>query len=197
MRARGLILFTSILGILAVGLATGQPFPFPGGGGGDADPTMLLRNPGVRKELNLTDEQVAKIPEAVLKALEGVLEKDQMKRLRQIELQQRGSRAFADAKIQEALKLNEDQKDKIKTILEESAKEMRELFKGGKGGGDFKAGFEKLNTLRKETNEKLTSVLTSEQRRDWKEMLGAEFKMERGGFGGFRPGGKKKTDDKE
>lgn len=189
MRVRGLMLATMILGFLAVGLATGQPGPFPfGGGPGGGDLTSLIRNPGVRKELNLTDEQAAKIPDALLKALEGVLDKDQMKRLRQIELQQRGPRAFAEAKVQETLKFTEDQKDKVKTILDEIGMEMREIFKAAKGG-DFKGIREKTETLQKEASEKLTGVLSAEQKRAWKQLLGEEFKMER--FGGFRPDAKK------
>ncbi len=189
MRVRGVILATVVLGILAVGLATGQPRPMPFGGPGGDDPVNLLRNPGVRKELNLTDEQAAKIPEAVLKALEGILDKDQLKRLRQIELQQRGPRAYADAKVQDALKFNEDQKDKVKTILDEVAQEMKEMFKAGKGG-DFKAIREKMDNLRKEATEKLAGVLTSEQKKAWKQLVGEEFKMERPDF-------KKKRDDKD
>lgn len=179
MRVRGLILATMILGLLAVGLATAQPGPF-GGGPPGGDLSSLLRNPSVSKELKLTEEQLAKLPEALLKALGEVLEKDQMKRLKQIELQQRGPRAFADGKVQEALKFNDDQKDQVKTILEEVGKEMREIFKGGKD--DFKANFEKMANLQKEAKEKLTGILTADQKKAWKQMLGEEFKMERFGF---------------
>jgi hypothetical protein len=164
--------------ILAIGLAIAQP-PFGpfGGGRGPSDPASLLNNPSVKKELKLTDEQLAQVPQAVMKALEQVLDKDQLKRLKQIHLQQRGpTQAFKDPQVQTALKFSNEQKESINTILDESAAQTKEL-----AGRDFT----KALSLRKETNEKLQNVLTAEQRRIWRDMVGDEFKME---FGGTRPG---------
>ena len=147
----------------------------------------------MKKELGLSDEQFAKVPDAVLKALAEVLDDKQMKRLRQIELQQRGTQAFLDAKVQKELKISDEQKGNIKTILEDSRKEIAEFFKDAKGG-DFQGLREKMTSLRKETTEKVQNVLSSDQKKAWKQLLGEEFKMERG----FGPGGdfkKKKKND--
>src|SRR5262245_27735891 len=70
---------------------------FGGGGGGNTDPLALLRNDSVKKELGLTEDQTAKLPDAVRKALADVLDAKQQKRLREIELQQKGTNALADA----------------------------------------------------------------------------------------------------
>src|SRR5688572_33083396 len=58
---------------LAEGQQPGQP-PFGGGGGGQNDALSLLRNASVKKELGVTDEQMEKVPAAVLNALGAVLD---------------------------------------------------------------------------------------------------------------------------
>jgi len=183
----GAFLFVSLLG--------GQQ---PGGGriqfgGFGNDPLSLLQNESVKKELHLTDDQSAKIPDAVLKALASVLDGKQLKRLKEIELQQRGMSALAEAGVQKDLKLSDSQSQSIKTILEDSRKQRQELMNEAKGGGG-QGMREKFQALQKETNEKLQEVLTTEQRRGWKELLGDEFKIERPGFGGDFKKGKRKVD---
>lgn len=197
MRTVGKLTLAFTGAFLFVTLAGGQqPIPFGGGfggkgGGGGADPLALLRNDSVKKELNLTDEQTTKIPEAVQKALAEVLDAKQLKRLREIELQQRGPAALGDARVQKDLKVSEEQAASIKTIFEDSKKQQAELAKefgkggGGKGGGGFKGMGEKFQTLQKETNDKVQEVLTAEQRRAWKQMQGDEFKIATPTFGGF------------
>ena len=49
-----------------------------------------------------------------------------------------------------------------------------------------------MASLRKETTEKVQAVLTSEQRKDYKQLVGEEFKLEQKGFGGGFGGGKNK-----
>ena len=166
------------VGILAAGVALGQR------GGGTPDPAGLLHNPGIQKELKLTEEQVKKVDEAVLKAIGGVLEPAQMKRLEQITLQMEGARAFNNPKVQTALKLSDEQKESIKTLLADSDKEVRDLFKEGPGG------FQKIGALRKETMTKVTGVLNAQQREQWQDLVGAEFKMQFGGGGRFKGKGK-------
>lgn len=144
----------------------------------------LLRIKEVKEEIKLTEEQEKKLPEVMAKALGEVLNPDQLKRLRQIELQQKGINAFKEAKVQEALKLTAEQKDTINTIMEDLAKETKELFgKGGKGGFNLEA-FKKIAALRKEANEKIQGLLKADQKSTWKNMIGEEFKMPT-----FRPGG--------
>jgi len=177
-------LFVGALGL--AGVASGQ-IRLGGGQGAGRDPVQLLSNASVKKELELTDEQAQALPEAVLKALSGVLSEKQFKRFKQIELQQRGTGAFVDTKVQEALKLNDAQKDSIKTIVEESRKEMFEFLQGG---GFGKGAGEKIEGAKKEAMEKVAGVLSSDQKKSWREMTGDSFKVEMPAFGGF---GKKKA----
>ncbi|MCS7046354.1 MAG: hypothetical protein NZO58_08370, partial [Gemmataceae bacterium] len=153
---------------------------------------MLINNESVKKELEITAEQAEKIPEAVQKALAEVLNEKQMTRLRQIELQQRGNAAFLDARVKKELNLTEEQSESIKSILDEAAKERQEIFKEAKGG-NFQGLQEKFTALEKETKEKLQGVLTPAQKKQWRAMIGDEFKMEFPGFN-FGNKGKKKKD---
>ena len=209
---RGSHKFLVVVGVtaIAVGLSLGQGRPGGGRGGfgrfggAKGSPVTLINNEAVKKELKLTDEQIAKVPDALWKALSTVLTPEQQKRLRQISLQQRGVDAFNDPTVQKALKLNADQKDAIKTALDTQQKEMRELFSaGGGGGGGFGQMREKMQEITKATQEKVTGVLSTAQKKQWSEMLGEEFKMPQfGGFGkGKGKGGfgkrKKKNDTEE
>lgn len=172
-----LTLFVASLTI--AGIASGQ-FPGGGGGFGPQDAYSLLRNPQVKKELEITEEQSKAVPGSIDKALAGVLNEKQFARLKQIELQQKGSAAYLDAKVQETLKMSASQKDSIKTIMADQKKELDDL--------GFKGGQEKRAAIRKAAQEKIDEVLSLDQKAAWKKMLGEPFKLEVGG--GFN---KKKT----
>jgi hypothetical protein len=185
--------------VLAVSLVSGQqPGGFRGlgggfGGQGAQDAVTLLNLDQVKKELGVTDAQMEKVPAAVMQALSTVLDQKQLTRLRQIELQRKGSQAFADALVQKELKFSAEQSGNVKTILEDSRKEIAEAMKDAQGGGGFGGLQEKMTSIRKETDEKIQAVLSSDQRKTFKQMLGDEFKLEtKGGFGGFGKGKKKK-----
>jgi hypothetical protein len=155
-----------------------------GGDGGPASILALLQNKSVQKELNIDDADVGKVPDAVLKALESVLKPEQVKRLKEISLQQRGARALADPKIQTALKITDDQKEKIKTIQEDARKEIAALNprgNGGAGGGGRgnRGGGEARQKLNAETMKKLVEVLSPDQRKTWTAMVGEPFELKR------------------
>jgi Spy/CpxP family protein refolding chaperone len=188
--------------------AQGRQRPGAGMGGGSL---FLLTQKSVQDELKLTEEQVKKVAaleekqresakgfkdlskeerktkmeeraKESKKAVDEVLKPEQVKRLKQISLQQSGSRAYADPEVAEALKLTDDQKEKMKTIQEDSRKEMRDLFTGGANEEARK----KMETLRKAADEKVQGLLTAEQKTKLKELLGEPFKGEikRPEFGG-------------
>jgi hypothetical protein len=185
-------------------------FGGPGGGG----PMQLLQNPGVQKELKLSEEQIekvnkigqemrAKMKEAFAgfqdlsqeerrekmqefqktmaaenkKALGEIgLNEEQSKRLKQIELQTRGYMVYADPEVQKTLGFTDEQKEKLKTIGGEVAKEMQQAREDA--GGDFRAMQEKMTAIRKEATTKVQAVLTDEQKAKWKEMTGAPFQLQ-------------------
>jgi hypothetical protein len=133
------------------------------------------------------DEQRAKgqeisktVSEETLKAAGEILKPEQVTRLKQIELQQQGSRAFTRPEVQSALSLKDDQKEKIKTITDDSAKEMRDLRGAGNGQGGG-GNREKVTALRKETAEKVQAVLTDDQKKAWKNLTGEPFEVANAG----------------
>jgi hypothetical protein len=121
----------------------------------------------------------------VLAAVHDILKPDQLKRLKQIELQQRRAMAFADADVQKSLKLSNDQIEKIKTINDDARAEMQSL-RGGAGGGGAGGGGagggqgmrEKFQAMQKETATKIENVLTDEQKKTWKDMVGEPFQIQ-------------------
>lgn len=198
MNRQGKVMFAMAATLVAGGLVLAQQ---PGGGrfgggGRQADPVSLLQNPQIKKELGITEDQEGQIGDAVFSALKKVLKNDQVTRLRQIMLQMKGTQAYLDPAVQKELSLTDRQVNNIKTIMEDSRKEMADMFKGG-GGRD---AFKKIAELRQETTEKINGVLTADQRRAYKQMLGEEFKMERPTFnfpGGGQGKGKGKFEFKK
>jgi hypothetical protein len=142
-----------------------------------------------------------KITEAQNKAIKDVLNEKQLKRLHQIELQQMAESPFGpgpffqNEEVQKALKLTDDQKDKIKTIQEDLGKEMREIFQPGQKPSE--EDMKKMQGLRKEAHANITKVLNDDQKNAMKDLLGAPLELKpedfpRGGRGG-KPG-KPRTD---
>jgi len=102
----------------------------------------------------------------------AILKSDQVKRLHQIVLQQQGVRAFNEEHVQKALKITDDQKDKFKSLMADMQTQMRELFTAG---GDAQERREKMTAMNKEFNEKGQALLTDDQKKSYKEMLGSPF----------------------
>ena len=195
MRKFVLFLTCSFLIVTSVALVEGQQgggkkggFGGGFGGGGQQSPLTLLNRAEVKKELEMTDEQSEKLPAEVMVAIGKILNDKQMKRFKQIELQTRGNNAFKDKAVQSELKMSEEQTKSVASLIEDSNKEIAEMFKGGFN----KDSIEKMATARKEAKEKILTVLTKDQRKTWRDMIGEEFKLQQGNFGG-----KKKTDPKK
>jgi hypothetical protein len=109
------------------------------------------------------------------KALSTLLKPEQLKRYKQITLQQRGVQAFASPELQSELKLTDDQKEKIRAIQEENRTQAQEIRQNAQG--DREAAREKSIALRKETLEKVLGVLNDDQKKAWKEQTGEPFEV--------------------
>jgi hypothetical protein len=77
----------------------------------------------------------AKISKEAYKQLGDVLKKEQVDRLKQIERQNLGLRAFTDTEVVEALKLTDSQKTSVKGISGDYTKEQREIMSEAGFGG--------------------------------------------------------------
>jgi hypothetical protein len=153
-----------------------------GGGGGGANVSPEERA-AARKKTTAAEN----------KALADVLKPDQMKRLHQIQHQIEGVRIFQDEEVLATLKLNDDQKAKIKTINDDLQKERQELFQGG-GGGGRRGGanpeaMAKLQALNKDAMTSAVKVLDDTQKKTLKDLTGEpfEYKPEPPGGRGNKP----------
>jgi hypothetical protein len=120
-----------------------------------------------------------KVREEAKKLTEEVLTSDQKKRIKQIQVQMQGVRAFANADIVKELNISDDQKTKIKEITDEYAKASRELGGGRPMVGGQRPTAEQLAESRKKrtelsdkTIEKIAAELTAEQKKIWADMIG-------------------------
>lgn len=185
---------TELLG----GAAGGQRRP--GGGAGGQRPMLSEEQ---RKE---RDEKLAKLNDETKKAVEGVLDEKQGKRLGQINVQLLGFAAYTDKGVQEKLKLDDGQKEKIKGINEEYTKDRGELFRdaprgafggaGGRPGGQQPSDEDKKKIeeftkksegLRKEAEDKVVAVLSADQKATWKELVGEKADLTKIRAGNVRP----------
>jgi hypothetical protein len=210
---KSVVLFVASAMILSAPWAWAQR---PGGRGGFGGGMGLLAQKSVQDELKLSADQVKQVDEFLAKqresfsgtrdlsreerqkrfaenaktsqaALVSILKEDQLKRFKQISLQQRGAQALEDAEVVGALGLTDEQKTKIGDIQTAAREEMQGLFQGAEGG-DREAMRKKFETARAATNEKLLGLLTPEQQTKWKELAGEPFKGEIRPLGGGNPG---------
>lgn len=157
--------------------------------------TEEQRNAFMEKMRAFGEEQGKKVTEQ----LEEILLPEQLDRLREIALQNQGVQAFYDPSFAKKIGLSDSQQEKLKKMQEESntkmREEMMEAFQAARESGDRSAMATKMQELRDKQMEDAKGVLTDEQKKKYKEMLGEPFEMPegamRGGFGGpgAGPGG--------
>jgi hypothetical protein len=129
-----------------------------------------------RKALKLSKEERQKkfkaLGEANRKFLKDTLKPNQLKRLDQIWMQCTALMQLTRPEIAKKLKLDKDQRAKIKKLQTEARKELAKLLvRKVKEGSD-----EKLSNLRAETRKKVRAILTPKQKAIVKEMVGEPFK---------------------
>ena len=214
MRTTNYVLMTLAASLMLTSTAMAQGFR--GGGGMGMD---MLRNEAVQKELDLVPDQMEKLTAIGEKAqgmfremfsgfrdlsaeerqakmeeirekmeearenleteIKDVLLPQQIDRLQQISLQRRmrymgTSGVLGSDTLAEKLGITEEQKKKLQ---EKQQKVQEELNK-------------KIQKLREEAREELMQVLTPEQQKTLKEMIGEPFEMpQQQGRGGFQRGG--------
>jgi delta 1-pyrroline-5-carboxylate dehydrogenase len=145
-----------------------------------------------QEERMAKQQELAKpINDAAMKTVAEFLKPEQLTRLHQIELQQRGVQALVDPAVAKKLSITSEQETKVKSIMTDMQSEMREIMEASRD--DRQAGMQKQQALRKETLTKVMALMTDDQKKTWKDMTGEPFTVPpmqggRGGRGG-RPGG--------
>lgn len=153
--------------------------------------------------------ELAKTQEA---GMSEILQPHQIKRLRQIELQLQGPRAFLDSYAVDSLKLSGEQRRKIRDIKDEAMSAMfaKSFGMGPPGIGSFEKGGLKIvfdgkgppplgpgefgkprnfDEIHRREMEQILALLTPEQLLQWQALIGLRFEGEVrrpfvGGFGG-------------
>jgi len=135
--------------------------------------------------------------------LAEILLPHQLKRLKEISLQLRGTAALADPKVAAELKITDEQKKKLEEVATANMESFRTLFQGGnrnQSDQDREAMRAKVQEMRKQGEAKALAVLTAGQKTQFEKMKGEAFQMPEGAFGfggrqgrggqGGGPGGK-------
>src|SRR5258707_7265875 len=142
-------------------------------------------------------EMAKKRTEMTTKFVKETLTSDQAKRYKEIQLQLGGlTMAANNEETSKALKITDDQKEKLKEITDQLNKDRRELFSGGGGFGDPET-MKKVQALQKEASSKALEVLTSDQKKSWEEMTGKAFEIKMDAGAGFGGGKGKRGGDKK
>lgn len=158
-----------------------------------------------REKLQEIQKERTQIQEEIKKVVDETLTSNQKKRVKQIEVQAQGLRAFTSEANAKTLNLNDSQKTKIKAIADEAQKGTLEARREiGFGAGErptpekIAEVNKKVQKIEKQAIADITDALTPEQQKLYKEMTGEPFDTSklrsgfgiRGGFGG-RPTPKK------
>src|SRR5579864_9513697 len=109
--------------------------------------------------------------------LKDTLSADQLKRLRQLELQQEGPFALGQPDVMAEMKLSDAQRMQFMGLVQEMQKKIEPLIKEAQSKGNHEEIRPKAMKLRKEYAAKIEAVLSPAQREKWQEMLGQPFEF--------------------
>lgn len=191
-------LYLAIAVVAALGTANAAQAQGPRRGGGvggfGSDPLSLLNNQAIRSELDIDEDQAAKLRElrqqmeAEMQAarekvaaqfsqkLGDVLLPHQTDRLLGITVQLRGAAALQDPAVAKRIGLSESQQKELAEKLEAVNERMRGAFRGEGGEGpDREAIRARFQEIQNERDGIVKSVLTSDQQKKLEELSGESF----------------------
>ena len=135
-----------------------------------------LAESGEEREKKLNEHR-KQVQEKLAKFLKEVLKPEQLKRLRGITLQQEGGLALGQEDVQRELKITQEQQKKFMAITQELQGKIESLIKEAQSGGKPEELRPNMHKIREEYGKKLEAVLTDEQTKKWKDMLGKPFNL--------------------
>ncbi len=163
---------------------------------------ILLMNPKVREHLKVGAEQYKMISDAlgdsvqedgtgrIMIRLTGnddmadldksavkCLDTKQAARFEQLYLQKSGLLALDDEAVAKRLTVTEDQSEEITKIIDDYRQKLTDLFMDSHGGSSEQVQIDtkKLKELQYVAEKKIDVLLTDDQRKQWKSMLGEKF----------------------
>jgi hypothetical protein len=105
-------------------------------------------------------------------SLKEILTADQLKRLRQLQLQHDGPGALGRPEVRQELNITDGQLRQFMGVIAEMQKQIEPLMKEAQSGGNPQEIRPKVIKIRKEHEAKLEALLSAAQRKQWKDMLG-------------------------
>lgn len=162
---------------------------------------ILIRDPYVQSTLKVTDAQrkqirqltdeldadlwitrnqppdkvqeiMTKITRRAETEMAKILETPQAKRLAQIRIWVRGIRALADPAVARSLELSDTQSSQIHKLMESTQTEIAKLQERAQAGGDLAKLQVESEQLNSKMQKDLSSLLTDEQKRRWRMVVG-------------------------
>jgi hypothetical protein len=119
-----------------------------------------------------------KAQEILTAFLQGLLQEEQLKRLRQVMLQREGLFALGDAEIMKDLEIADKQRQQFFAVVQELQKQIEPLMKEAQNGANPDEIRPKAMKIRREHEGKIEALLTDSQKRRWKEMLGKPLALD-------------------
>ncbi len=127
------------------------------------------------KELKSYREKAHEKLAAVLK---DALKDGQHKRLRQLVLQQEGPFALGSEEVGKELKITDKQRRQFMAVVQEMQKKIQPLAEKAQKEGKPEEIRPKVMEVRKEYAGKIEAILSAEQKKQWKEMLGKPLDLD-------------------
>jgi hypothetical protein len=150
--------------------------------------SMPQPQPGTPPDPAQMQKMMTKMREIQNKAVTSLLDSTQLKRYKQLELQQAGVQALSWKEVADALKITEEQSRAMREVQTSRMGEMRNLMPQGGFQNmtpeERQSFMTKMQEFRKETEKQILAKLKPEQLAKWKEMQGAPFKFPQMMFGG-------------
>ncbi len=111
--------------------------------------------------------------------LQGLLQEEQFKRLRQVMLQR--DRLFAllgNPEVAKELEITDMQRQQFAEAAQEMQKKIEPLVKEAQKGGNPQEIGPKIRKIRKEQEDRIEALLSDAQKKQWKEMLGKPLNLD-------------------
>jgi hypothetical protein len=113
------------------------------------------------------------VTERLASFLEGLLKDEQLKRLRQLELQQEGPFALLfRPDLGNELKITDEQRQQFVAVVQELQKKIAPLIKEAESGGNPIEIRPKIMKIKNEHGDRIEAILSEAQKKQWQEMLG-------------------------
>lgn len=144
---------------------------------GEKRRTAMQEAQGDREAMMSAMQEIGKETE---KGLSDIVSADQLKRLKQLQLQNNIKNGglmmtLMNPEVSKAMNFNEEQQEQLKGFGEDMRNTMQEMFQGG-GGGDRAEMMKKMQEYRASVDKKITKLLTEDQNKKLKELQGEPFK---------------------